>query len=90
MVQFLQGPASPALQLDPSGERPLKTAKEIRRKVIRSGGPRRNERLASAAQEHFGLPDRPLVIWPTIPTRLPWRAPEGSALSPRLLVSGDR
>jgi hypothetical protein len=90
MVQFLQGPASPALQLDPSGERPLKTAKEIRRKVMRGGVRRRNERLVSAAQEHFGLPERPLIYWPTISVKLPWRAPEGSALSPRLLVSGDR
>ncbi len=90
MVEFLQGPASRALQLDPSGERPLKSAKEIRRKVMRSGGRRRNERLVSAAQEHFGLPDRPLAFWPGIPAKLPWRAPEGSAPSPRLLVSGDR
>jgi hypothetical protein len=90
MVEFLRGPASPALQLDPSGERPLKSAKEIRRKVMRSGGRRRGERLASTAQEHFGLPARPLAFWPTMASKLPWRAPEGAAPSPRLLVSGDR
>ena len=90
MVEFLRGPASPALQLDPSGERPLKSAKEIRRKVMRGGVRRRGERLLSAAQEHFALPERPLEFWPTIPSRLPWRAPEGAAPSPNRLVSGDR
>jgi hypothetical protein len=90
MVDFLRGPSSTALQLDPSGERPLKSAKEIRRKVMRGGVRQRGERLLSAASEHFGLPDRPLDYWPTIPSRLPWRAPEGAAPSPRLLVSGDR
>jgi hypothetical protein len=90
MVEFLRGPASPALQLDPSGERPLKSAKEIRRKVMRGGVRRRGERLLTAATEHFGLPDRSLDFWPTIPSKLPWRAPEGAAPSPHLLVSGDR
>jgi Zinc dependent phospholipase C len=90
MVEFLRGPASPALQLDPSGERPLKSAKEIRRKVMRGGVRRRGERLLDAAQEHFALPEKPLEFWSAIPSRLPWRAPEGAAPSPNLLVSGDR
>jgi hypothetical protein len=47
-------------------------------------------RLESAAMEHFGLPDRPLTFWPAIANRLPWRAPESAAPSPRALVSGDR
>ena len=90
MVEFLRGPASPALQLDPSGEAPLKNAKTIRRKVMRGGVRRRGERLVSVAQEHFGLPDQPLVFWSDRPARLPWRAPEGAAPSSRLLLSGDR
>jgi hypothetical protein len=90
MVAFLGGTDSPALQLDPSGERPLKIAKELRRRVLRDTGRRNLSRLESAAQEHFGLPDRPLTFWPAIPNRLPWGAPESAAPSPRALVSGDR
>jgi hypothetical protein len=90
MVAFLAGSDSPALQLDPSGERPLKIAKELRRRVLRDAGRRNLTRLENAAQEHFGLPDRPLAFWPAIANRLPWRAPESAAPSPRALVSGDR
>ena len=90
MVAFLGGSDSPALQLDPSGERPLKIAKELRRRVLRDAGRRNVTRLESAAMEHFGLPDRPLTFWPAIANRLPWRAPESAAPSPRALVSGDR
>ena len=45
--------------------------------------------LEESAREHFGLPGRPLTFWSRIPQKLPWRAPEGSAPSPRLLVSGE-
>ena len=90
MMEFLGGPDSPALQLDPSGERPLKVAKELRRRVLRDSGRRNVAKLETAAEEHFGLPDRPLVFWSRILNRLPWRAPESAAPSPRALVSGDR
>jgi hypothetical protein len=90
MMELLGSPASPALQLDPSGERPLKTAKELRRRVLRDTGRRNASRLESAALDHFGLPDRPLVFWSRIAQRLPWRAPESAAPSPRALVSNDR
>jgi len=90
MVAFLGGPDSPALQLDPSGERPLKIAKELRRRVLRDTGRRNISKLETAAQEHFGLPERPLVHWDRISHRLPWRAPENAAPSPQALVSGDR
>lgn len=90
MMEFLGGPGSPALQLDPSGERPLKMAKELRRRVLRDTGRRNLSKLETAAHEHFGLPDRPLAFWSRIPSRLPWRAPESAAPSPRALVSGDR
>jgi hypothetical protein len=88
-VELLGGPASPALQLDPSGERPLKMAKELRRRVLRHTGRRNVAGLEEAAREHFGLPDRPLAFWNRIAHKLPWRAPEGSAPSPHLLVSGE-
>jgi hypothetical protein len=90
MMEFLGGPGSPALQLDPSGERPLKVAKELRRRVLRDSGRRNPAKLETAAEEHFGLPVRPLVFWSRISNRLPWRAPESAAPSPRALVSGDR
>jgi hypothetical protein len=90
MMEFLGGPDSPALQLDPSGERPLKVAKELRRRVLRDSGRRNLTKLEAAAEEHFGLPDRPLGFWNRIANRLPWRAPESAAPSPRALVSGDR
>jgi hypothetical protein len=90
MLEFLSGPSSPALQLDPSGERPLKIAKELRRRVLRDTGRRNVARLETVALEHFGLPDRPLAHWTRIPNRLPWRAPESAAPSPQALVSGDR
>jgi hypothetical protein len=90
MMEFLGGPRSPALQLDPSGERPLKIAKELRRRVLRDAGRRNVAKLEQEAQDHFGLPERPLAHWTRIVQRLPWRAPEGAAPSPQALVSGDR
>ena len=47
---------------------------------------RNSAKLRSEAQDHFGLPDRPLAHWPLAGDKLPWRAPEGSAPSPRALV----
>jgi len=88
MIELLGGRAPSAHQLDPSGERPLKIAKVLRRRVLRAGGRRNSTRLRDAALEHFGLPERPLVHWVRIPEKLPWRAPEGAAPSPKALVNG--
>jgi hypothetical protein len=90
MVELLGGSIASAHQLDPSGERPLRTAKELRRRVLRAAGRRNPARLRDAAREHFGLPERPLEHWIRIPQKLPWRAPEGSAPSPKALVNGRR
>jgi hypothetical protein len=90
MVELLGGEDTTAHQLDPSGERPLKMAKELRRRVLRDSGRRNSAPLEHAALEHFGLPDRPLSFWTRVAARLPWRAPESAAPSPRALVSGDR
>ena len=90
MAELLGGDDTPAHQLDPSGERPLKMAKELRRRVLRDSGRRNTARLETAALEHFGLPDRPLSFWNRVTKRLPWGAPESAAPSPRALVSGDR
>ena len=90
MIELLGGRSVSAHQLDPSGERPLKTAKELRRRVLRSSGRRNRARLRDEAQEHFGLPERPLEHWVRIPQKLPWGAPEGAAPSPKALVNGQR
>jgi hypothetical protein len=90
MVELLGGSSVRAHQLDPSGERALKTAKQLRRRVLRTSGRRNSARLRDAAQEHFGLPDRPLQHWIQIPLKLPWRAPEGAAPPLRMLVGGRR
>jgi len=90
MMAFLGGPDSPALQLDPSGERPLKMAKVLRRRVLRRAGPRRLVEIETAAQEHFGLPDRPLTFWRQAPAKLPWRAAASSPPSPGVSRNGNR
>ena len=90
MMELLAESVPSARHLDPSGERPLKTAKEMRRRVLQDAGRRDTARLQNAADEHFGLPERPLVYWAKITRKLPWRAPEGTAPSPTRLVSGDR
>jgi hypothetical protein len=90
MMELLAESAASARHLDPSGERPLKTAKEMRRRVMREAGRRDTASLQSAANEQFGLPERAFVFWSKLQHRLPWRAPEGSAPSPNRLVSGDR
>ena len=90
MIELLGGSSASAHQLDPSGERPLKTAKDLRRRVLRAAGRRNPSRLREAAHEHFGLPERPLEHWISISQKLPWRAPEGSAPSPKALVNVRR
>ena len=90
MVELLGGTSPSAHQLDPSGERPLKTAKELRRRVIRAAGRRNPTRLREAAHEHIGLPERPLEYWTRVSQKLPWRAPEGAAPAPKALVTRRR
>jgi hypothetical protein len=90
MIELLAGSNISAHQLDPSGERPLKAAKALRRRVLRAAGRRNLARLREEAREHFGLPDRPLEHWSQIASKLPWRAPEGATLSLKALVNGRR
>ncbi|HEU5040809.1 MAG TPA: zinc dependent phospholipase C family protein [Gemmatimonadales bacterium] len=90
MIELLGGETATAHQLDPSGERPLKSAKQLRRRVLRETGRRNTERLRTEAMEQFGLPTRPLTFWTRIAERLPWGAPEGAAPSPKALVNGRR
>lgn len=44
-------------RLDPSGDEPLRIAKQIRRSALRAGGA---ERVAEEARRYFGMPDSPL------------------------------
>jgi len=75
MMGLLGEPDPLARRLDPSGERPLKVAKEMRRQALREWGRRNPARLQDVAAEHYGLPENPLRYWPRLETRLPWRAP---------------
>jgi hypothetical protein len=90
MMELLGDEGSTAHQLDPSGERPLKSAKVFRRRVLRETGRRNIERLRTEALGHFGLPERPLRFWTRVAERLPWGAPADAALSPKALVNGAR
>lgn len=74
MFDLLEGTDPQARQLDPSGERPLKVAKEIRRQALRDRGAADRAHLSHAAGEHYGLPDAPLRFWDRVERRLPWGA----------------
>jgi hypothetical protein len=78
MMGVLGEPDPRARLLDPSGERPLKVAKEMRRQALREWGRRDGARLEAVALEHYGLPDDPLRYWPNLETRLPWRVQGGT------------
>ena len=90
MMELLDGESPTAHTLDPSGEQPLKAAKRLRRRVLRTAGRRDGEQLHSEAHEHFGLPSHPLAYWTRIAERLPWGAPEAAAPSLKALASGKR
>lgn len=82
MMGVLGEPDPRARFLDPSGERPLKVAKEMRRQALREWGRRDGVRLEAVALEHYGLPDDPLRYWPNLETRLPWGVPGGALPRP--------
>ncbi|MBA2628338.1 MAG: zinc dependent phospholipase C family protein [Gemmatimonadales bacterium] len=75
MAEMLSAPDAATHQLDPSGERPLRIAKELRRDTLRESGRRDPKRLQSVAAEHFGLPARALRYWPDQERHLPWGRP---------------
>jgi hypothetical protein len=78
-----------ARQLDPSGEAPLASAKARRREALREWGRRDRARLHELAESSFGVPPRPLVYWPQLSPRLPWRVPEPPLRGRRLLAASD-
>jgi hypothetical protein len=83
MVELLSSDAPTPRQFDPSGERPLHVAKSVRRQVLQGAVRTRPRRLTEAADEHFGLPAKPLQWWPERVRPLPWRAPAPARLDPR-------
>jgi hypothetical protein len=84
-----RGDAPVCRHLDPSGERPLKAAKELRREILRETGRRNLTRLRDAAEEHFGLPERELAYWPGLAARLPWGTVAPPAPKPTMLLGPD-
>jgi hypothetical protein len=65
---------SAARRLDPAGEQALGVAKDMRRVALRDGGRDDPERVAAAAEEHFGLPAASLAYWGESKAQRPWRA----------------
>ncbi len=61
-------------RLDPSGEEPLRRAKAMRREALLAGAWKDAERLRAVADQHFGLPVRPLTFWPQANVARPWEA----------------
>ncbi len=74
MAALLSEPEPVTRGLDPSGERPLKVAKEIRRETLKEWGRRDATQLERVARERFGLPSRPVPYWDEAARRLPWQA----------------
>ena len=85
IMELLHDDAGPACEVDPSGETPLKSAKLIRRELLRDGGRRDVRRLHAAAEEHYGLPRTKLSFWDRMARRLPW-SPADEAVRPSALL----
>ena len=74
VMETLGGDRDPApRRLDPAGEKALRLAKRMRRHALHEGGRRDPEVVASAAQEHFGLPTPSLAFWRESKAQRPWR-----------------
>lgn len=69
-------------RLDPSGEKPLRLAKGMRRETLLAGGWRDPARLKARAEEVFGLPQHQLPLWHAARVKKPWH--HGRRASDRL------
>lgn len=74
VMEMLAEPEARPRRLDPSGERPLRMAKRMRREALLAGGWRDPERVRATAEEHFGLPSQRLAFWPEATVMRPWAA----------------
>lgn len=72
MVETLAEASSVPRRLDPSGQQPLRSSKLIRRALFREQGREGRQWLGAFADEHFGLPERPLRFWTHADILRPW------------------
>lgn len=67
------GDKDPATRrLDPSGEKALGMAKQMRREALAAGGREDPRQVAETAEEHFGLPEVSLGYWRESKAQRPW------------------
>jgi len=72
-IMEVLGDVEPAARLlDPSGTEPLKLAKQMRRETLVDRGRHDLDRLHDMAEQHFGLPERPLEFWSQADLPTPW------------------
>lgn len=79
IMQMLAQPEAEPRRLDPSGEKPLRLAKGMRRETLLAGGWRDPARLKARAEEAFGLPERRLEFWQAARLKKPWHGGSGSS-----------
>ena len=73
VMELLGEKDAAARRLDPAGDQALKLAKQMRRMALREGGHAEPERVAEAAEQHFGLPTPSLSFWRESKAQRPWR-----------------
>jgi len=72
IMEMLAEPDATPRRLDPSGEKPLRLAKRMRRETLLAGGWRDPARLKDRAEEVFGLPEHQLPLWQAARLKKPW------------------
>jgi hypothetical protein len=73
VMELLGEKDAAARRLDPAGDQALRMAKQMRRRALREGGRVEPERVAEAAEQHFGLPTPSLAFWRESKAQRPWR-----------------
>ena len=77
VMELLGEKDAAARRLDPAGDQALKLAKQMRRQALLEGGRVEPERVAEAAEQHFGLPTPALAFWRESRAQRPWRRDDG-------------
>ena len=70
-----------ARQLDPSGDAPLRLAKQMRMDVMRNRIPGDPMRLSALASKSFGLPGYDLELWTSSVHQRPWNGRQQANLT---------